>query len=133
MRITLVQNQPMHPVAHAVEIPLDQLERILLDHAREDFQGSVEIEVRLLPDSVKLIEMRPETREFQAVGGKSSPQWEEIGRHDVPKPPVDREAIVRRVIQQSAGKLRLACSVRKIVAHFTKGELRGNIEWVMPG
>lgn len=122
----------MHPVAHAVEIPLDQLERILLDHAREDFDGSVEIEVRVLPDAVRLIELLPETHEFSPMREPISPIWNSIGKHEPAKLPLDREAIVRRVMHENAGKIRLVSTVRKIIGQFSKGELR-KLEWVKPG
>ena len=122
----------MHSVSHAVEIPLDQLERILLDHTREDFEGSVEIEVKVSQDAIRLIDMSAETHEFQQVRGLSSPPWPEVGQPRAPKPQIDREAIVRHMVAENAGKLRLVSTVRKIVAHFTKGELK-KLEWVLPG
>jgi hypothetical protein len=122
----------MHPVAHAVEIPLDQLERILLNYARKAHDGSVDIDVRVSQDAVRLVEMEHEAHEFQSAPALKSPGWGDIGVTGPFKPPVDCEAIVRTMIQQNAGKLRLVSSVRKIVAHFAKGELK-KLEWVLPG
>jgi hypothetical protein len=126
-----MHNRPMHPVSHAVEIPLNQLERILLAHTREDFEGSVDIEVSVSREAVRLIDMSAETHEFQQVRGCISPGFSEIGQPRAPKPQIDREAIVRHMVAENAGKLRLVSTVRKIVAHFTRGELK-KLEWVLP-
>jgi hypothetical protein len=124
----------MHPVAHAVEIPLDQLERILLNYARKAHDGSVDIDVRVSQDAVRLVEMEHEAHEFQSAPSLKSPAWGDIGVTGPFKPPVDCEAIVRAMIycKENEGKLRLVSSVRKIVAHFSKGELK-KLVWVVPG
>jgi hypothetical protein len=128
------QYQPMHAVAHQIEIPLDQLERILLDHAREEFSGSVEVGIRLSPEeAVRCIEFEPETHESQLVRITTrSPAWREIGTLAPPQKVIDREALVRAAIVQSSGKLRLESTVRKVTGHFSNGELR-KLEWVLPG
>lgn len=122
----------MHPTGHQVEIPLDQLERILLDHAREDFEGSVEVEVRVLPDAVRLIELATEVHEFSKMREPIAPNWREINSPKPLTPPLDREAIVRRVMAESTGKLRLVSTVRKIIAQFGKGGELRKLEWVKP-
>ena len=122
----------MHSVAHAVEVPLEQLKRILKTHAQRDFTGSVEIDMRVHAESLRFVEMEPETHEAQRVQANNSPEWKEIGTPRVPKPQIDRDALVDKMIADNTGKIRLASSVRKIVAHFVMGELR-NMEWFMPG
>jgi hypothetical protein len=123
----------MHPVAHQIEIPLDQLERILLDHAREEFSGSVEVGIRLSPEeAIRCIELEPETHESQLVRIGRSPAWQEIGMPGPSRRIIDREALVRAAIVQSTGKFRLQSTVRKVIGHFSNGELR-KLDWVMPG
>jgi len=120
----------MHPVAHQVEVPLEQLERILLDHAREDFTGSVEIDVRITAGAVGFVELNAETHESQHFK-TNAPAWGEIAANRPPRPAVDREALVRRIIHENEGKLRLVSTVRRVVGHFHAGELR-ELEWVLP-
>jgi hypothetical protein len=39
--------------------------------------------------------------------------------------------LVRRIIHENEGKLRLVSTVRRVVGHFHAGELR-ELEWVLP-
>ena len=121
----------MHPVASQVEVPLDQLERILLRRAVQGFTGQVVVGVRVLPEAVRAVELSPETHEFQQVRLRS-PGWNEMGRDKPTQPtPPNREAIVRKMIAENHGKVCLGTTVSKITAHFDDGELR-KLEWVLP-
>jgi hypothetical protein len=106
----------MHKVSNSVEIPLDEIERILIARAVPDFTGSVEITVHILPSAGLEVQ-------FEAVTENHLP----IGRAEETAQPVvtnGRVNAVRYEINKIRDKFLLGTTVRGIRASFVKGELR---------
>ena len=106
----------MHATANKVEIPLDQVERFLINRAVPDFTGNVEISVRVLQTAGHEIEFRSETESLIAT--KHS--------EETATPLVTNERVnaVRRALAEIRGRFTIGTDVQKIRASFVKGELR---------
>jgi hypothetical protein len=120
----------MHPVASQVEVPMDQLERILLRRAVRGFFGQMVIGIRVLPEAVQSVELDSVTNEFQQI--RQGPAWRDIGTQTPPRIMPDRHDVVRKFIAENAGKIRLVTTVTKVTGHFDDGVLR-KLEWELPG
>lgn len=106
----------MHAVPNQVEIPIDEIETLLVSRAVPDFTGTVEITVHVSPAAAHEVEFRARVESHI-----------DVTRSDDKAEPVvtnERVARVRRHLAEVANKFVLGTAVTGIKASFVRGELR---------
>lgn len=118
----------MHPVANEVDIPTEQVEKLLMQFARPGFTGQREILFRVKEEAGLAVEFIPEVNEVQSASGQrsnSSPPNLFSERAHVP---TERELTVRQVIAQNRYRFRIGTKLVRLLAHFVDGQLM-KTEW----
>lgn len=107
----------MHSIPNQIQIPPDEIERILEARAVPDFTGTVTINVCVLPSAAHEIEFRTEVESFAPLSCRSQENGTPIVSNH-------RVAAVREAVRANADRFVIGTKIVAIKASFLKGELK---------
>lgn len=112
----------MHPVANAVQVSTEVIEKELCAFAKPGFTGSRKVFIRVLPTAALEVDFLAAGVETQGAQPKSiqSPTLHEM---EHPQELTPRQLKVRQKLRENAHKFTLGMKLTAVVGHFTDGNL----------
>jgi hypothetical protein len=111
----------MHPTACEVQVPTDEIEKLLERRAVPGFTGSVSLNLKLCAEAALAVSFTTEEREVQ--GGKNYPRSPEMHFGPGDAQPTERVLKVRQHLARNRDRFRLMVKPTRIVANYVDGNL----------